>query len=1052
MPRTRSQTHTHLYERSRTGAWDDALFRDPPAEYRGAPFWSWNCRLDVDRLLRQIPWFKAMGMGGYHIHVRIGLDTPYLSDEFMAAVRACVAEGERQGLLTWLYDEDRWPSGFAGGLVTAEERYRSRHLLFTSRPYGEGETGEGSQVAGARGARQGQGQLLARYGVCLGADGCLDSYRRLATEENPAPDERVNYAYLEVALPSPWFNNATYVDTLNAAAIERFVEVTHERYRAAVGSAFGRSVPAIFTDEPQLVQKQHLPTPTADQDVILLYTDDLDESFRSTYRIALLDVLPEVVWDPPDGRPPTWRHRYHDHVAERFATAFADTVGGWCDAHGLALTGHLMDEPTLASQTDAMGDAMRNYRAFHIPGIDILCDSHEYTTAKQAQSAAHQFGREGVLAELYGVTGWGFGFAGHKGQGDWQAALGVTVRVHHLAWVSMGGSAKRDYPASIFYQSPWYREYPLVEYHFARLNTVLSRGMPRVRIGVIHPVESYWLHTGPRSQHALDQEELEWQFESITSWLLFGLLDFDFVAESLLPNLCPEQSGDRFHVGAMDYEAVVVPGLHTIRSSTLACLEAFADAGGTVIFAGRVPDLVDAEPSDRAHRLAARCKCIPFSRPELLGALEPFRDIAVRDPSGAPADTLVHQMRDEGGSRHLFLCNTDARRPAGQVTVRLRGDWSVTERDTMTGSSRRLACRRDEQWTELDWSFPAHGHLLASLEPGWRSGGADPLPSMLEEVGRVYDPTAVVLSEPNALLLDQVEWRLNDGDWQPREELLRIDGLIRDHLGLPRRGHNEAQPYVIPDDPRVLSNIELRFTVDTHTPVTRPHLAIECPAEARLWLDGTEVPVVDDGWCVDEDIRTVPLPRLAVGSHVLRLGMPFRRKSYLEWAYLLGDFGVEVRGRDASLTRPVRTLAFGDWTSQGLPFYTGNVTYRCELDADGGPVVLQVPRFKGAMIGVALDGERVGSIAFDPYQLDLGRVPPGPHALDLTLFGHRHNAFGPVHWAEPGGWVGPNAWFTRGRQWCYEYVLQPMGILSAPLLLAPVRGDRADRGEGGRGA
>ena len=80
--------------------------------------------------------------------------------------------------------------------------------------------------------------------------------------------------------------------------------------------------------------------------------------------------------------------------------------------------------------------AMRPLRSFHVPGIDVLCDAAEYTTAKQAQSIARQFGRPGVLSELYGVTNWDFDFVGHKAQGDWQAACGVTVRVPHLAWLT----------------------------------------------------------------------------------------------------------------------------------------------------------------------------------------------------------------------------------------------------------------------------------------------------------------------------------------------------------------------------------------------------------------------------------------------------------------------------------------------------------------------------------------------------------------------------------------------------------------------------------------
>ena len=122
------------------------------------------------------------------------------------------------------------------------------------------------------------------------------------------------------------------------------------------------------------------------------------------------------------------------------------------------LTGHMMEEPTLLSQTCALGDAMRSYRAFGLPGIDMLCNRCEFTTAKQCQSAVHQYGRVGMLSELDGVTGWDFDFRGHKLHGDWQAALGVTVRVPHLAWVSMKGNAKRDYPTSISYQSSWHKE------------------------------------------------------------------------------------------------------------------------------------------------------------------------------------------------------------------------------------------------------------------------------------------------------------------------------------------------------------------------------------------------------------------------------------------------------------------------------------------------------------------------------------------------------------------------------------------------------------------
>ncbi|ULH18021.1 glycoside hydrolase family 5 protein (plasmid) [Deinococcus sp. KNUC1210] len=90
-------------------------FRHPAAEFRGVPFWSWNSTLRREQLERQAGIFSHMGMGGYHLHSRTGLNTPYLGDEFMARVTDAVTWAKRDGLKVWLYDEDRWPSGFAGG-------------------------------------------------------------------------------------------------------------------------------------------------------------------------------------------------------------------------------------------------------------------------------------------------------------------------------------------------------------------------------------------------------------------------------------------------------------------------------------------------------------------------------------------------------------------------------------------------------------------------------------------------------------------------------------------------------------------------------------------------------------------------------------------------------------------------------------------------------------------------------------------------------------------------------------------------------------------------
>src|SRR5207244_6050151 len=126
------------------------------------------------------------------------------------------------------------------------------------------------------------------------------------------------------------------------------------------------------------------------------------------------------------------------------------------------------------------------------------------------------------------------------------------------------------------------------------------------------------------------------------------------------------------------------------------------------------------------------------------------------------------------------------------------------------------------------------------------------------------------------------------------------------------------------------------------------------------------------GWWVDEVIQTVALPSMAPGMHELLVTIPYTRKTNVEWCYLLGDFGVSVAGSSARIIAPPRTLCFGDWTHQGLPFYAGNIIYHCTFKSDGRATLIEIPKFKNPLLSVDLDGKLAGKIAFPPFQLELG--------------------------------------------------------------------------------
>ncbi|RAL62972.1 hypothetical protein DID88_004059 [Monilinia fructigena] len=1007
--------------------YDPQLFKNPSSEYRGCPFWAWNTKLNKDQLLRQIDYFAEMGLGGFHMHVRTGLDTEYMGTEFMDMIRACVDYAESKSMLACLYDDDRWPSGAAGGKVIEKyPEHKGKHLLFTPHAYGTVPLGGGAP-ASARACRSENGHLIARYAIELDNHGTLKSSRILKKGEHA---ENVWYAYVETNPNSSWFNDQTYIDTLSEDAMARFIEITHEIYKEKCGDKFGTVIPCIFTDEPQFATKIRLPHPRANEDIFLPWTNDLPETFKNEYHADIVETLPQVVWNLPNDKPSLARYRYHDHVCERFVSAFIDQISRWCRKNDLYLDGHMMEEPTLYSQTTALGEAMRCYRNMDMPGIDLLVDGVEFNTAKQASSVSRQMGRRGTMCEIYGVTHWYFTFEGHKGCGDWQAALGITFRVHHLAWLSMAGEGKRDYPASINYQSPWYKEYRYVEDHFARVGVAMTRGKAVTRVGVIHPIESYWLCFGP-DQSGDEAGSRDRAFSDLTNWLLHGLIDFDFISESLLPTQVAKiQRSNKLKVGFCEYEVIIVPNLRTIRSSTLKILQAFSKAGGHVIIAGSSPELIDAVVPSRKPALQP-CTHVFWSQQNILCALDEYRDLRITGETGSSTENLLYQMREDGEERFVFICNTDRTSPI-QTKIELKDNWTISKLDTFTGEETMLPSRLQNGWTQFEYKFEGCASLLMQLRPRIRQSIKENLPliKFSERKPLLESKVAlagVELSELNVLMLDYASYKLDsDEHWSDFIEVLRIDNVIRDRLKLPRKGSAFRQPWSILASERApKANVTMRFLIRSQFDVdTSTKLALEDADKMEISINGSNLKFKkSDGWWVDEDIKTLRIPGNTIkeGANIVTISFSFGILTNIERLYLLGQFSLSTIREQYQLEQP-KTISWGDITTQGLPFYAGNLTYICYVSLPpmsfDSTVYLSVPEFSSPILTVALAETR----------------------KKLGPFGNRYNSFGHIHL--PNGLTNgcsPDIWRTGGDWWTDEYNLKPIGVLQCPSLKIDVR-------------
>jgi hypothetical protein len=701
-------------------------FHNPGAEFRGVPFWAWNARIEPEELRRQIGVMKDMGLGGFFIHARVGLQTPYLGGKWFQGMKTCIDEASRLGLKVWLYDEDRWPSGSAGGLATADPRYRRLQLkarVIGATPPGAispGNTKNSNNIIPFPSTVPGE-ELVALWALRFGdtdEDGLPlgavsgqrlvlpgDGFQGSAKAPVPAspgimlaPGETL-VAFLACRdEPSDWFNRTAYLDVLNAEAVKVFIDTTHRVYADRVGHYFdpapalgsdpgdpARPVPGIFTDEPHFGDS--LPNP---RDLRLPWTGTIPALFASRAGYSLEDVLPALFWPFEDDRCLQTRWIFRELLTSLFVDHFFTQIADFCGQSGLALTGHVLNESGLASQAAAVGSCMRCYEPMQLPGMDLLTDRfREWDSAKQVVSVARQTGRRKRITETYGCTGWDFPFRGHKAQGDWQAVLGINLRCQHLFWYSMAGEAKRDYPASISMHSPWWTRYKMVEDYYARINAALTDGEEIRDILVIHPVESLWLLVEAGWQKnwsgSPKVEALEQAFRELRDTLLGAHLDFDYGDEDMLCRLGRVDPAMDFTdpvlvLGQARYRAVVVPRVLTLRSGTIDLMLSFAEAGGTVVFLDPVPELVDALPDpNRLGALAGGGAHVDHPA-GLLPLLEPYRTVSIQNRIDQAAQvsqdvqssqdareeaSVLYQLRRLAGGYLLFLADMGCALPAG---------------------------------------------------------------------------------------------------------------------------------------------------------------------------------------------------------------------------------------------------------------------------------------------------------------------------------------------------------------------------------------------------
>jgi len=576
-------------------------FKNPPTAMGILPFWFWNGDLDERELEWQLREYHSKGIPGIFIHGRFGLKVPYASDQWFQKVKFAVSKAKEIGIDAWVYDEMNWPSGTADRQVLKKYPQLTQRYLELVALNVDGPLFTFLEATDDRYVNTGNANPIAAFGCTEeeyqnGIKNLIDltqnlSFDKVIPWEAPPGKWRLLY-FLEKEVPY-------YIDALDPESTRRFIEMTHERYRQAVGEEFGLTVPGFYTDEPAM-HYYHVGM----DNYVVPWSKQMFKIFRERRGYDLRPYLPALFTSMGE-KTARIRYDFWRTLTEQYADAYYKQLREWCDAHGVIFTGHLLFEEWMRMHARCEGNLFKHLKHMHIIGVDHLYpkigteqEPDQHVALKIASSAAHHFGSTRLICESMGGTYWDCTLERMKWMLNWEYVLGVNLFNNHGYHYSIEGERKRDWPPSQFYHHTWWKHYDRFTIYAARLSHLLTGGRHVAKVLVLYPLSSIWTNYVPQKRTDIGNV-IEFDFNYLTDTLLRLHYDFDYVDEDVLAEATIQHG--KIKIAGEEYSVLILPPITHIKKSAFKVIRKFLQAGGNVIADTLLPlEFLEAEKNDAA--------------------------------------------------------------------------------------------------------------------------------------------------------------------------------------------------------------------------------------------------------------------------------------------------------------------------------------------------------------------------------------------------------------------------------------------------------------------
>ncbi len=380
----------------------------------------------VDSLLKK-------GYGGIVLNVD---HRDYLeSQESFERVREIALYAKSLGMRVWLYDEQYYPSGSAGGFtLLGHPEYEASALSLVTKHIcinkGEGAIRVPSPL----------GHSPLRFAIAvpvidgkevfekrIDASSCTDIAGGLCFDA-PIGEWKVYCFFERVLFEATKLCQGTrasrrYINIRSKEAVERFYDVTFENGYNKLFERLGDAVDAVFTDEPNTplyISWRNPQRRTAfesfskydfsNNDIpvypFVPWHKDVPGLFRERYGCDLSSVLVDIFVETDLTKKA--RCDFYSLLSDMALEAFPKQMQKKLSCLGVNLSGHYYGEEGFDVQPFYYGDILEHLSAMGIPGCDNLkseADALRFCNAcKLASSAAHISGKDRVMIEASNMT------------------------------------------------------------------------------------------------------------------------------------------------------------------------------------------------------------------------------------------------------------------------------------------------------------------------------------------------------------------------------------------------------------------------------------------------------------------------------------------------------------------------------------------------------------------------------------------------------------------------------------------------------------------------